>query len=293
MTRYRFISKEKASLSVTRLCELLEVSTSAYYDWLAQPEPPQPPQGDARLRLHLRVLHKQSRGTYGRPRLTAALRAQGFVVNPKRVARLMREEGLVGCPQRRFKKTTQTDADATFADKLLERQFSPQAPNLVWAGDITYIEVTGGFVYLAVLIDLFSRRVVGFCVDDHVRTELIEEALRQAAATRWVSPGWLHHSDRGSQYTSHRYQEQLRSMGAVVSMSRKGNCWDNAPVESFFGTIKQELLHRQSWSGLNAVRAAVSDYIHNFYNPVRIHAHNHNVSPLQAELDFNQQQRVA
>ena len=293
MTRYRFIFQEKASLSVTRLCELLEVSTSAYYDWLARPEPPQPPEDDARLRLHLRVLHKQSRGTYGRPRLTAALRAQGFVVNHKRVARLMHEEGLVGCPQRRFKKTTQTDADATFADNLLERQFSPQAPDQVWAGDITYIEVTGGFVYLAVLIDLFSRRVVGFCVDNHVRTELVEETLMRAASVRSVSPGWMHHSDRGCQYTSHRYQARLRSMDAVVSMSRKGNCWDNAPVESFFGTIKQELLHQQTWRGLREVRAVVSDYIHNFYNPVRIHAHNHYVSPVQAELDFNQQLRVA
>ena len=251
------------------------------------------PADEARLRLHLRVLYKQSRGTYGRPRLTAALKAHGFPVNHKKVARLMAEEGLVGRPQRRFRKTTTTDPNAKFADNLLDRQFNPTSPNQVWAGDITYIAISGGFVYLAVLIDLFSRRVVGFCVDDHVRTELVEVALDRAVALRSLSSGWMHHSDRGSQYTSDRYQKRLKSMGAVVSMSRKGECWDNAPVESFFGALKQELLHRQTWHSLEEVRAAITDYILNFYNPLRLHSHNNNLSPVQAELEYHQQQRVA
>ena len=295
MTRYRFIDAEKAAYPVSRLCGLLEVSSSAYYAWQAQQTPvsPPPPSDEARLRLHLRVLHKQSQGTYGRPRLTEALRTQGFVVNPKRVARLMQEEGLAGRPRRRFTQTTQADPEAKFADNILDRQFSPSAPDQVWAGDITYIEVTGGFVYLAVLLDLYSRRVVGFAVADHVRSELIETALERAVAVRSVSPGFLHHSDRGSQYTSHSYQQRLAELGAIVSMSRKGNCWDNAPVESFFGTLKQERLHAMTLHGLHDAKTAVSDYILNFYNPIRIHSHNNYKSPVQAELEYHLQQRVA
>jgi transposase InsO family protein len=217
--------------------------------------------------------------------MTVELAAEGYGVGRTRVRRLMRELDLQGTPKRRFRGTT-TDSDHAdrVADNLLDRKFQATAPNKAWVGDITYLPTREGWVYLAVLLDLFSRKVVGWALRSHMRTELCLAALRQAITTRNPAPGLLHHTDRGSQYTSDDYQSALAAVGAIPSMSRKGNCWDNAVAESFFGTMEQELVGREGpWNDEQAARRAVGRYIHRFYNHPRRHSTIGNVSPVDYE----------
>jgi transposase InsO family protein len=240
---------------------------------------------DDALLVHVKAIWRRSRQTYGAPRITRELREEGLVVGQRRVARLMRENGMAGIPKRRFKRPdTPPDSQLPAADNLLDRQFTVTAPNVAWVTDITYLPITGGFVYLAVLLDLFSRKVVGWALESHMRTELCLAALSRAVVARQPAPGLIHHSDQGSQYRSTAYQQALSELGAVVSMSRKGNCWDNAVAESFFGTLEQELVLREGpFADLEAAYTAVSDYIHHFYNERRRHSTLGHQSPVAFE----------
>jgi putative transposase len=284
VTAYRFIETERAVWPVRMMCRVLRVSRSAFYDWAAG-KTGDKAAADAVLAVHIKTIHRRSRATYGAPRVLAELRAEEHQVGHRRVARLMREHGLKGTPKRRFRPTT-TDSkhNDRVAPNLLNRRFKALAPNQAWVGDITYLATRSGWVYLAVLLDLFSRKVVGWSLRSHMQTELCLEALRQAVTTRQPGAGLLHHSDRGSQYTSDAYQKELGTIGATPSMSRKGDCWDNAVAESFFGTLEQELvLPEGPWTNEATARAAVADYIHGFYNQSRRHSTLGHRSPVEFE----------
>ena len=237
------------------------------------------------MKSQIRIAHAVSRGTYGSPRIAHELREKGEVVGVNRVARLMKEAGLVGRPRRRFKKTTDSDHLQPIAPDLLQREFQTSAPDQVWVSDISYIATKQGFLYLAVVLDLFSRKVIGWNIETHMRTQLCLKALNRALDLRAPNTGLIHHSDRGSQYASSAYQKRLAEVGARPSMSRRGNCWDNAVVESFFGTLKSELPGKK-WENQAQARAAIREYIHHFYNPVRRHSANGFISPNEQERRF-------
>lgn len=275
MKVYPFIAAEKpAERNVIRSCALLSVSRSAYYDWLKQ-TPSARARGDERLRSQIRRVHGASRGTYGAPRIHQQLRQEGVHTARKRVARVMAEDGLQGRQKRRFKKTTIPDAEAAdLWTDLVARDFSTadRPLNQVWAGDITYIRTWQGWAYLATVIDLASRRVVGFAVADHMRTSLIQQAMEMALTSRRPGPGLIFHSDRGSQYTSTAFRDLLARHQVRQSLSRPRQCWDNAVAESFFATLKTELVYRQALATVPAARSAVFEYIEVFYNRKRLHS---------------------
>ncbi|MFT7518931.1 MAG: putative transposase [Kiritimatiellia bacterium] len=278
MTAYRFVDVEKGNHTIVRLCAVLGVSRSGFYDWKAR-EPSKRCIRDRKLVTHIRAAHTRSRGTYGRPRLHAELVDQGVQVGQRRVGRLMREEGLAGIPRKRFRVTTTTDSSRKVVDNVLDRQFTRQRPNQTWVTDITYVQVGSQWLYLAVILDLFSRKVVGWAAAPHLRTDLCLQALKSAVAIRRPEAGLVHHSDRGCQNTSHEYQAELRNHGIVPSMSRKDNCWDNALAESFFGTLKAELVHRRAFRSFAEAHDELSNYIHAFYNAERRHSTIGRVSP--------------
>lgn len=253
------------------MCRVLGVSRSGYYAWRRRPLTKRGAD-DARLGEAVATIHQESRGTYGSPRIHRKLQAQGERISRRRVARLMTERALSGRVRRRFVTTTQSEHAFPVAPNTLNRNFYPSAPNKVWAGDITYIQTLAGWAYLAVVIDLYSRRVVGWALGSRMTTDLVLSALGQALAHRDVAPGLIFHSDQGSQYAANAYRETLEGQGLEASMSRKGNCWDNAVVESFFGTIKQELIHGRRWRGISELRIAVHEYIEVFYNRKRSHS---------------------
>ena len=271
-----------------RLCRAMKISRSSYLTWKAGNHGDRS-RSDFALLLQIRAIHTESRGTYGSPRIVRGLRHSGVRVGRRRVARLMGASGLAGTPRRRFKLTTQADPKNPVANNLLNRQFTVNAPNQAWATDITAIRTVSGWLYLSVVLDLYARKVVGWAADTHMRAELCIDALKQAIHLRQPGTGLLHHSDRGSQYTSESYQTVLQSNGMVCSMSRVGDCWDNAVSESFFGTLKIELIHRQLWATPQMAKEAVADYIHKFYNPVRLHSSNGYFSPNKCEYRFQQQ----
>ena len=260
------------------MCEQLGVTRGGYYKWKKR-KPSRRKQEDEVLKQAIKTSHKQSRGTYGSPRVTDDLKEQGFEVGKRRVARLMREEGITGTPPKPYKRTTDSKHNNEVADNVLEREFTVDAPNKVWATDITYVRTWEGWMYLAVVIDLFSRRVVGWAMATHMRTQLALDAVGMALGRRVPDPGLLHHSDRGSQYASGAYRDALRDHGITCSMSRKGNCWDNAVVESFFATLKKELIHRRPWATVRSAHAAIAEYIEFFYNSRRKHSTLGNLSP--------------
>ncbi len=253
------------------MCRVLGVSTSGHYAWRRR-EPSARATADARLLARIRRVHSASRGTYGSPRVHRQLRREAVRTGRKRVERLMRADGLRGRIRRRFRTTTDSNHALPVAPNTLNRQFAVESPDRVWAGDITYIPTASGWGYLAVILDLCSRMVVGWAMANHLRTELVDDALTAALGTRDPSPDLLHHSDRGCQYASSSYRQRLAEHGIAVSMSRRGDCYDNAVVESFFGTLKQELVHHARWSNLAEARAAVHDYIEVFYNRQRLHS---------------------
>lgn len=283
MTAYRFIQAEKANHSVRMMCRVLHVSRAAYYAW-REGGTHTGSAADKEVLVHVRAIHRRHEGRYGAPRVTAELRAQGKFVNRKRVARLMRENGLVGRPRRTFRGTTTDSAhQEPVAPNLLKRQFHTDAPNKAVVGDVTYLPTGEGWVYLAVLIDLFSRKVVGWAMDTTMETALCLRAFRRMLATRGDLSGAIHHTDRGSQYASRSYRQAVKDAGMAQSMSRKGNCWDNAVAESFFGTLEQELVPKTPWRDLGAARSAVSDYIHRYYNAERRHSTIGHMSPTAYE----------
>ena len=266
------------------MCRVLGVSRSGYYASRSRP-PSEAKTENEKLTTVIRKIHRESRGTYGSPRVHAELRSRGQVVNRKRIARLMSENGIHGQRPRRLRRTTDSEHSLPVAANDLDRRFDVRSPNTVWASDITYVPTLQGWLYLAVVVDLHSRRVVGWSMADHMRTELVEAALSMAIGNRVPPTELVHHSDRGSQYASFRYQKLLESHGMRCSMSRRGNCYDNAVVESFFGTLKTELVHRSTWSTRDEARAAIHDYIELFYNRKRRHSALGYVSPAEYEAN--------
>lgn len=269
--KFAFIHVEKAHHSVLALCRNLEVSPSGYYAWAGR-SPSSRDREDEVLSTHLRAIHKASRGTYGSPRLHAQLHREGFTPSRKRVVRLMKAAGIEGLTPKRWRTTTDSGHDFPVAPNRLERDFSTEAPDQVWVADITYIRTWEGWLYLAVVLDLYTRRVVGWAAADHMRAELVVEALQMAVRRRNPAPGLIHHSDRGSQYASDLFQRELAAHGFLCSMSRRGDCYDNAVAESFFGSFKSELVDRQSWPTRWAAIDALADYIEVFYDSQRLHS---------------------
>lgn len=281
--RFRFIEAEKALYPIRLLCRCLAVSRSGYYAWRRRPVSARIKQ-DARLRVEIAASHAASRRTYGSPRILRDLREEGHRVSRKRVARLMRELGLEGRRKRRFRATTDSQHRFPVAPNVLMRDFDVEAPNTVWLTDITYLATLEGWLYLAVILDLFSRRVVGYAMSERIDRALVLEALRKALVQRSGTRDLIHHSDRGSQYASHDYRDALDQAGITCSMSRRGDCWDNAVAESFFGTLKMELLYELPLQTRSATRSAVVDYIETFYNVRRRHSSLDYRSPLEFEL---------
>jgi putative transposase len=267
---FAFIAAEKAHYPVRTLCRALEVTPSGFYAWQRRP-PSRRTVDDARLVAQLRIAHAESRRTYGRPRLHRALRAIGLRIGERRVRRLMAVAGLHARRHRRFRATTDSRDAVHLVSNRLRRRFHGTHPNAVWAADITACWTLEGWLYLAVVLDLASRRVVGWATRPHLETELPLAALHVALGARRPPPGLLHHSDRGVQYASVAYQHVLATHGIIPSMSRVGNCWDNAPVESFFSQLKTELLPAQPWATRARAHAALADHLR-FYNRDRLHS---------------------
>jgi transposase InsO family protein len=283
---YPFIEAEKAEeRSVNRACAVLKVSRAAYYVWRKQ-QPSQRAREDQELTEMVKAIFAGSRQTYGAPRMHRELRRQEVRCSRKRVARLMRVQGLEGRYPKRWKKTTIPDPDPNPpAANLIDRRFQPEgmALNRCWAGDITYVRTWEGWMYLATVIDLASRRVVGWAMADHMRAELVCEALAMALSLRRPGPGLIFHSDRGSQYTSARFRELLASHGVRQSLSRPGQVWDNAVVEAFYSTLKAELVHRHTWPTRAQARQAIFEFVEVFYNRRRLHSTLGYVTPAEYE----------
>jgi len=280
--KFRFIDAAKESFPVTRLCQVLGVSQSGYFTWRSRPASPRQRE-DLVLLAHVRSAFARSSGTYGSPRVTRELQDEGLQVGRRRTARLMRENGLKARQKRRFTRTTDSHHAFPIAPNLLEQDFSAEGLNRKWAADISYVWTSEGWLYLAVILDLFARRVVGWAVSDRLHQELALEALRKALAIRRPDKGLIHHSDRGSQYCSTAYQAELRKHGIRISMSRQGNCFDNAVVETFFKSLKCELVWRTVFQTRAEATQAIGRYIDGFYNPVRRHSTLDYVSPVQFE----------
>lgn len=281
--KFDFIAAEKAVYPVGVLCDVLEVSRSGYYAWTKR-EPPARALSDAQLKAEIAAVHRQSRGTYGSPRVHAELRSKGARVSRKRVERLMREDGIQARRKRPFRRTTDSNHTQPIAPNVLDRQFDVKAPNHAWVTDVTYIPTDEGWLYLAAILDLFSRRVVGWATSATNDRALALDALEHALRTRRPVAGLLHHSDRGSPYASEDYRAALARRGIVASMSRTGDCWDNAVAESFFATLKAELVDHERYPTRVAATASIGDYLESFYNPARRHSYLGYVSPVEFEL---------
>jgi putative transposase len=282
--RYRLIQQLSTAHCVAVLCPLLAVSRSGYYAWRGR-APSRRQSEDARLTVELQRTFEQSRRTYGRPRLQRALQARGYSHGERRIGRLMRAAGLCARPRRRFvPRTTQSRHDGPIAPNRLAQRTTPTTkPDEVWAVDMTYLETTEGWLFLAVVLDLHSRRVVGWAFAEHLATALPLAALRMALGQRRPARGLLHHSDRGSQYASAEYRRLLSVHGLEASMSRTANPYDNAIVESFFSTLKTECLHRQAPTTRRDTQALTFDYLETFYNRTRLHSALGYLSPVDFE----------
>ncbi len=285
--KYAFIEVEKAIFPVLILCQVLGVARSGFYAWLGRLQSPKKKQ-DAALSQTIADIHQQSRRAYGSPRIHAELRARDCRVSKKRVARLMREQDLQARRKKRFKAIgTQTDPSLGVAPNVLARDFSRSTPDAAWVGDTTYVHTSQGWLYLAVLLDLHSRRVVGWAMSSSNDRALVLQALAMAVDARGPSVGLLHHSDRGSQYACHDYRRALEEHGFTCSMSRKGNCWDNAVAESFFATLKTELNPPRPFATLGQARHAIFEYIEVFYNRQRRHSLLGYLSPADFETQMS------
>ena len=282
--KFELVDAEKAHFPIGVLCAVLDVSRSGFYAWKKRPRSARL-QADTRLALEVAEAHRKSSGRYGSPRIHRALRHKGVRVGEKRVARLMREKGLLGRRKRRFRRTTDSNHSHPIAPNVLARNFEATAPSCAWVGDVTYISTGEGWCYLAVLLDLFSRRVVGWAMSETNDTALALAALNSGVRTRAFLPeGLVHHTDRGSPYASDDYRKALKALGMVQSMSRAGDCWDNAVAESFFATLRAELVDHEVYATKRAAERSIGDYIDNFYNAERLHSHLDYLSPIEFEL---------
>ena len=283
MSPYELVQSEKAQFPVEELCEAVGLSRSAFYAWLKS-APSKRQVANDRLLADIRGIHVENEARCGSPRIVNELRERGHEVGKHRVARLMRENGIWARMRRHFRHTTDSKHKLPVAPNLLDQNFTTTAPNQVWVGDITYIWTAEGWCYLAVLLDLYSRRVVGWAMRKSLSRELAVAALQHALTRRRPPPGLVHHMDRGSQYASHEYGGLLHAHGARCSMSAAGNCYDNAVAESFFATIKKELVHGCAFETRSEAYDAISDYIENYYNAKRRHSAAGNQSHINFEL---------
>jgi len=286
--RFAFIATEKACYPVALMCRVLQVSRSGYYAWCQRPPAPRTLK-DQTLALDVAAIHAESHGRYGSPRVHAELRERGQRTARKRVARLMRAAGLCARERRRFRCTTDCGHGMAIKDNLLARRFAVATPNSGWVTDITYLWTLEGWLYLAVILDLFSRRVVGWALSERLERGVALDALQMALTDRQPPQGLLHYSDRGSQYASHEYQQLLAAHSVLSSMSRKGNCWDNAVAESFFATLKLELVYQNHWRTRSQARSEVFEYIEWFYNRQRRHSALGYLCPHEFELRHQSQ----
>lgn len=269
--RFAFIDQYRGPLSRDRLCRLMGVTDRGLRAWRSRPASRRQ-RTDMVLLAHIREQFRLSLGSYGRPRMTEELKELGFGVGHRRVGRLMQENGIEVKRNKKFKATTASNHSFNIAPNLLNRDFHADRPNQKWAGDISYVWTQEGWLYLAVILDLHSRRVIGWAVSNRMKRDLAIRALNMAIALRRPPKGCIHHTDRGSQYCSHDYQKILRQHRFQVSMSGTGNCYDNAAVETFFKTIKAELLWQRSWQTRRDAEVAIFEYINGFYNPRRRHS---------------------
>jgi putative transposase len=281
--KFCFIEDHRAVFPVRIMCAVLEVSASGYYAWRDRPDSARA-HADRVLAADIRRVHAGNRAIYGSPRVHAALRAEGWRIGVNRVARLMRHHGIQGRHKRRIPRTTDSKHSLPVAPNLLDRQFTAPAPNRIWLADITYIPTGEGWLYLAVVLDMFSRRVVGWAMSETMPQELTIAALQVSIINRRPGPGLVHHSDRGSQYAAHAYRRLLDKHSMLCSMSRKGDCWDNAPMESFFGSMKTELDDGTVPETRQAAKNAVFSFIEGFYNRQRLHSAIGYCSPINKEL---------
>jgi transposase InsO family protein len=283
--KFAFIDAEKTSFPVEFMCGELEVSRSGYYAWRRR-KPSKHAVDDAELAKEIASFHAASRGTYGSPRIHEDLKGAGRKIGRKRVARLMRQQRLAARRRRRFKRTTDSSHAMPIAPNLLERDFRADRPNEVWVTDITYVWTREGWLYLAAIVDLYSRAVVGWAMSEHIDTALVLSALAMAVMNRRPPPGLVGHSDRGSQYASAAYQRALDDNGIICSMSGKGDCWDNAVAESFWSTIKAELIELCEFETRASATQAIFEYIEVFYNRQRRHSTIGYRTPAQQEGIF-------
>jgi len=282
--RFRFIEDRRADYPVRILCNALEVSPAGYYAWRSRPESRRST-ANRQLVNDIKRVYRDAYGRYGSPRIHIELKAQGRGVSRGRIERLMRHHGIRAIMARpRWVRTTDSRHDLPIAPNLLDRNFVAPAPNCVWLADITYVETDQGWLYLATVMDLYSRRIVGWAMADHLRTELPLAALRMAIAAKQPGPGLIHHSDRGVQYASEDYRKLVQSAGFQASMSRKADCYDNAPMESFFHTLKTELVHHRHYATRQEARRDIFAYIEGFYNRTRRHSAIGYLSPIEMEL---------
>lgn len=281
--RYAFIAEKRVAFPVAVLCRVLCVSRSGFYAWLTEPETNRE-RRDASLAAKTRAVFAEHRGRYGSPRVHRELRHRGDIVSKKKVAQVMRDNGLVARPKKRFRATTDSKHDDPIAPNLLARDFTASGPNQVWVTDVTAVWTVAGWVFLAAILDLFSRRVVGWATSMNNDRALALDALRAALIDRRPPPGLVHHSDRGSPYASADYRHALERAGAVPSMSRKGDCWDNAVAESFFATLKTEGLGDLIPANPDAATRLLGDYIDGYYNSKRRHSFIDYESPIEFEL---------
>jgi len=264
------------------MCRLLSVSASGYYAWRTRPESPRA-KTDRELLPEIKRIHAQSKGVYGSPKIKSELASEGCHVGRNKIARLMRLERLRGCPKRRFRVTTQRDPSHAVARNLLQQNFTATAPNQRWVADITYISTHQGCIYLAVIMDLYSRRIVGWSMSRWMSRRIVVDALRMAVNARQPAGKLIHHSDRGGQYTSDDFKNELAKHGIEASMSSTGNCYDNAVAESFFGLLKRERVNRVRYRTRKEARADLFEYIEVFYNRKRRHGYLGNISPVEFE----------
>jgi putative transposase len=290
--KFAFIDAEKAAFPVEVFCAVLGVSRSGFYAWKARPEAERA-KADAKPAEQIAERHERSRRVYGSPRIHRDVRADGVRVGKKRVERIMRREGLVARRKRRFRRTTDSTHPDPIAPNVLGRRFDVRLPNKAWVTDVTYVWTLEGWLYLAAILDLCSRRVVGWATSATNDRSLALAALERALGSRPAAPGLIHHSDRGSPYASDEYRAKLRQRGFEASMSRKGDCWDNAVAESFFATIKGELIDHEAYATREEAATSIGEYIDGFYNPQRRHSSIDYLSPIEFELKLQNQNEAA
>lgn len=279
--KYAWIDEHRKEYGLDEACVVLNVSISGYRAWKRGGQPARQRLNDVQMLVLIQAIHAEFKGIYGSPRMVREIRRRGFPASKERVERLMRENNIHARHKRRYKVTTDSKHNLPVAQNLLDRNFTPDAPNRVWTSDITYLWTNEGWLYLAIVLDLFNREVVGWSLKPRMTADIVTDALTMAWFRKKPAEGLMHHSDRGSQYASHAFQGKLKEYGMICSMSRKGNCWDNAPTESWFNSFKNERVHGLRYETRDEMKAMAFEYIEVLYNRKRQHSTLGYMSPIQ------------